>query len=114
MKPYDFSQCNQTHIETTASKKKKVKGLLPQLFQNNLLCAGSVIGTQGSCNGDSGGPLMIYNIGTKQWTQIAIVEGGIGKFFKVFDWLQNSLMPWLSNCWIFWAAIGNCAPRIGK
>ena len=77
--PYAFSECNKSHTQTTRSKEEKVKRLLPQLFQNNLLCAGSVIGTQGSCNGDSGGPLMTYNIGTKQWTQIATVEGGIGK-----------------------------------
>ena len=72
------SNCNLTHTETTASKKEKVRILLPLLFQNNLLCAGVDLGTQGSCNGDSGGPLMIKNIATKRWTQIATVQGGIG------------------------------------
>ena len=72
-------RCNQTHINTTESKNDKVKSLLPQLFQNNLLCAGVEYGTQGSCHGDSGGPLMVKNFITKQWTQIAVVEGGIGK-----------------------------------
>ena len=83
-KSFNFSHCNKTHTETTASNKEKIKTLLPQLFQSNLLCAGVVIGTQGSCHGDSGGPLMIYSIETKQWTQIALVQGGIGKacYFK--------------------------------
>ena len=72
-------RCNQTHIDTPVSQKDRVKVLLPQLFQNNLLCAGVEYGTQGSCHGDSGGPLMVKYFPTNQWTQIAVVVGGIGK-----------------------------------
>ena len=75
-----FRRCNLTHTETTESNRDKVKLLLPQLFQNNLLCAGVEIGAQGSCHGDSGGPLMVKNFVTKQWTQIATVQGGIGNY----------------------------------
>lgn len=50
---------------------------LPDLFPNHLLCAGDVIGTQGSCHGDSGGPLLYHDWETDSWVQFALVQGGI-------------------------------------
>jgi secreted trypsin-like serine protease len=51
---------------------------LPKLFQDDLLCAGNVFGTQGACQGDDGGPLMIKQLWSEIWTQIAIVQGVVG------------------------------------
>jgi secreted trypsin-like serine protease len=50
---------------------------LPQLFQNHTLCAGSDLVIQGSCNGDSGGPLMYYQRKTNNWVQFATVQGAV-------------------------------------
>lgn len=55
-----FRYCNTTHVGTV-STKDKIKTNLPNLFQSHILCAGSDVPNQGSCEGDSGGPLMIKN-----------------------------------------------------
>jgi len=52
--------------------------LLPQLFQNHIICAGHTIGNQGSCKGDSGGPIMFEDLRRDQrWIQIATVQGAV-------------------------------------
>ena len=68
-----------THAKTTFFKEEQVNKALPNLFQDDLLCAGNIIGNQGSCKGDSGGPLMIYNLFSRIWTQIGIVHGAVGQ-----------------------------------
>jgi len=72
------SFCNQTHSKQTTEKiHGKITEKIPQLFQNHILCAGATIGSQGSCKGDSGGPLMYHDSLTDQWIQIATVQGAI-------------------------------------
>ena len=68
-----------THTTTSFSKKSVVEEILPNLFQDDLLCAGAYAGKKGSCKGDSGGPIMTKNVFSKKWTQVGIVYGAIGE-----------------------------------
>jgi len=44
----------------------------------NMLCAGYAQGGEDSCKGDSGGPLMSFDVIQSQWTQVGIVSWGEG------------------------------------
>jgi hypothetical protein len=58
-----YSYCNKTHETVSGAINKTVQKYLPELFQPTLLCAGFEISEQGTCKGDSGGPLMIFRTG---------------------------------------------------
>lgn len=57
--------CNETYSKTTSTTEELISRILPNLLQSHILCAGTDIGKQGSCLGDSGGPLMIFNRTTR-------------------------------------------------
>ena len=73
-----YSVCHETYKVFTHSKKNAIQKLLPNDLQNNLLCAASTVADQGSCKGDSGGPLMSFDWKTRRWILVASVEGQIG------------------------------------
>ena len=70
-----FSHCNSSHAKASEKIVKIVQEKLPFLFQGHLLCAGSIGGRRGSCKGDSGGPLLIFDFEKEAYVQIATVEG---------------------------------------
>ena len=74
---YIYSYCNETHHKTSGQTASLVKKFLPQLFQPTLLCAGYESANQGSCHGDSGGPLMVFNTKFSQFFQVGLVSGGV-------------------------------------
>jgi hypothetical protein len=58
--------------------EKRIQEKLPQLFQDNLMCAGLRDVGKGACKGVSGSPLMYFDILRVVYVQIATVHGGIG------------------------------------
>ena len=72
--------CNSTHMKKSSEKvEKKIQDSIPQLFQDNLICAGVTVGRQGPCEGDSGGPLMYKDLETGKFIQVATVSSGVGE-----------------------------------
>jgi secreted trypsin-like serine protease len=74
-----FSYCNATHEKTSGKVASSVEQYLPELFKPNLLCAGYESAEQGSCKGDSGGPLMIFKTKTSQFFQLGMVAGSVSR-----------------------------------
>ena len=74
---FEYGYCNETHASVGQLMQRTVKVYLPELFQPYIMCAGNQATNQGSCSGDSGGPLMIFNTDKNQYDQIGIVAGGI-------------------------------------
>jgi secreted trypsin-like serine protease len=73
------SFCNTTHMKASIILEKEIFKVIPQLFQDNLICAGDTEVKQGACEGDSGGPLLYKDVIARKYIQIATVEGGVGE-----------------------------------
>jgi secreted trypsin-like serine protease len=66
-------------MKASTTLEKTIHEVIPQLFQNQLLCAGASVGNQGSCQGDSGGPLMYRDDDSGKFFQIGTVRGAVGQ-----------------------------------
>lgn len=57
-----FRYCNETHrgLLSDRAKSFQLEQGLPDLFRSTVLCAGYELGGYGSCNGDSGGPIVRF------------------------------------------------------
>ena len=54
-----------------------VKSYMPKLFNPSVLCARSELSKQGTCQGDSGSPLWMFDPRLDIFLQVGIVAGGI-------------------------------------
>ncbi len=53
-------------------------GLFTESITDNMLCTGFNDAERSACNGDSGGPTMVYDEANAQWIQIGVVSWGRG------------------------------------
>ena len=54
-----------------------MKSYMPKLFNPSVLCARSELSKQGTCQGDSGSPLWMFDPRLDIYLQVGIVAGGI-------------------------------------
>jgi secreted trypsin-like serine protease len=66
-------------MKASKTLEKTIQEVIPQLFQNQLLRAGVSEGNQGSCKGDSGGPLLYKDDDSGKYIQIGTVRGAFGQ-----------------------------------
>jgi secreted trypsin-like serine protease len=57
--------------------KQAIEYILPQLFQDHLMCAGEDEGHHGACKEDSGGPLMHKDNDLGKYIQIASFSNAV-------------------------------------
>jgi hypothetical protein len=74
---YFHSYCNDTHESAGGTIRKTVENYLPELYQPHVLCAGNEAAEDGSCDGDSGGPLLLFSTRTLQYTLVGTIAGGV-------------------------------------
>lgn len=90
MNVFAQSHCNSSWDITSIAlpEAANVEKEIPELFQSNLLCAGSTntIGNGKACSGDSGSPLMVFDTRSTppKWVHIGLVHGGVvcSNFYK--------------------------------
>ena len=75
---YPNEYCNQTHTREGAINDR-IKKVVPDLFQSQVLCAGIKSGVHGACKGDSGGPLQFFDPIKGRYFQVGIVHGSVGE-----------------------------------
>ena len=75
---YPEKYCNQTHKREGAINDR-IRVVVPDLFQSQVLCAGIEGGVHGACKGDSGGPLQFFDPLKRRYYQVGIVHGSVGE-----------------------------------
>jgi len=86
---------NNTECQTIYKKINK-------LIDKDLMCAGYSIGLKDSCEGDSGGPMMVFKRG--RWVVAGVVSWGVGcarpnqpgvstRITEFLDWIYSYVSP---------------------
>lgn len=74
-------------------------GALTEVLSPRMVCAGYVEGGRDSCDGDSGGPLMVFDNTANRWLQVGVVSWGEGcaapQYYGVYSRL-SSFSTWIS------------------
>ena len=73
-----YRACNTIHMQSSLQRRVEIEEKLPRLITDDIVCAGTHVGGQGSCHGDSGGPLMFFEVEKNSWIQLATVQGSVG------------------------------------
>lgn len=92
--PFDLYEAT-VHVSTAQACLSAYGNLGPDFF-----CAGESEGGIDTCNGDSGGPLIVADTGTGAWRQVGITSSGIGcarpGFPGVYSNVANQV-SWLNS-----------------
>ena len=58
--PISFSHCDELHENSELIYGPLIRSVIPDKFQNNIMCAGNPETGESACHGDSGGPLVQF------------------------------------------------------
>ena len=80
---FPSSTCNTTYATSSYLNRLKITRSLPDLFQEDLICAGDPYSDDGVCRGDSGGPLVIFttNVNGFSHVQIGVTHGAVANCY---------------------------------